>query len=71
MLTHAAMPYREMALINIAFCYSQLGNVGQAKAYYQRTLQEFPTSSMARTALNTYEAMERHIRDEANRANQA
>lgn len=43
--------YKEMALLNIAFCYSQIGNGSKAKEYYQKTLQLFPGSEMAKSAL--------------------
>ena len=40
-----------MALLNIAFCYSQKGNGSKAKEYYEKTLQQFPGSEMAKSAL--------------------
>ena len=43
--------YKEMALLNIAFCYSQKGNGSKAKEYYEKTLQQFPGSEMAKSAL--------------------
>ncbi len=43
--------YKEMALLNIAFCYSQIGNGSKAKEYYEKTLQQFPGSEMAKSAL--------------------
>ncbi|WP_407404818.1 hypothetical protein [Chryseobacterium sp.] len=46
------MSYREMALNNIAFCYSQIGNGMKSKYYYEKTLLEFPNSILAKTALN-------------------
>ncbi len=51
LLSSSAMSYREMALVNIAFCHSQTGNGGLAKAYYERALAEFPDSRIAGTAL--------------------
>ncbi|MBC7809998.1 MAG: tetratricopeptide repeat protein [Burkholderiales bacterium] len=57
MMTPASQSYREMALINIAYCYVQLNNYEQAKAYYQRTLREFPDSSMAQAGLNYVESI--------------
>ena len=47
-----AMSYREMALCNAAFCYSQSGDGTRATALYKQTLQEFPESSIATAALN-------------------
>ena len=47
-----AISYREMALCNAAFCYSQSGDGTRATALYEQTLQEFPGSSLATAALN-------------------
>ncbi len=63
MMTPGAMSYREMALINIAFAYSQIGNGGKAKEYYQRASQEFPGSSMANAALKMIESIEQSSAD--------
>ena len=51
LLSSSRMSYREMALCNIAFCYSQIGDGKTAIEYYARTLQEFPGSGIAQTAL--------------------
>lgn len=59
LLSASKMSYREMALCNMAFCYSQLGNGGQAKTFYQRTLELFPGSTMASTGLKMLESMEK------------
>lgn len=56
LLSSSKMPYTEMSLINIAFCNSQLGNGAKAVEYYNKTLQEFPTSEMAKTALKLIES---------------
>ena len=45
-----------MALVNIAFAYSQIGNGEKAKEYYLRTLDEFPESGMASSALRMIES---------------
>jgi tetratricopeptide (TPR) repeat protein len=58
LLTPSPIPLREMALLNIAFCYSQLGDKENTKAYYERTLREFPDSAMAETALNLITTVE-------------
>ncbi|QDU93638.1 tetratricopeptide repeat protein [Lignipirellula cremea] len=51
MMSPSALSFREMALLNIAFAYSQIGNGPMAKASYQRALQEFPDSGIASSAL--------------------
>lgn len=56
MLSSSRMSYREMALNNIAFCYGQLGNGLEAKNYYEKTLQEFPESGIAKAALSMLNA---------------
>ena len=52
LMSPSGISYREMALVNIAFCHGQLGNAELAKEYYQKTLQEFPDSGMAKASLN-------------------
>jgi len=53
------MTYREMALINIAFAHSQIGDGRTAKAYYERTLRDFPQNSIARAALRLIHSVEK------------
>jgi tetratricopeptide (TPR) repeat protein len=57
MMTPAQQTFREMALVNIAYCYIQLGDKEQAEAYYRRALTEYPTSTMAQTGLDAIETM--------------
>ena len=59
MMSPSAMSYREMALINIAFAYSQIGDGAKAKEYYKRAQEEFPDSGMATAALKMIESVER------------
>jgi tetratricopeptide (TPR) repeat protein len=56
MMTPGAMSYREMALVNIAFAYSQLGDGVQAVEYYRRALDEFPGNQIALAALKMMES---------------
>ncbi len=58
-LSSTKISYSEMALVNIAFCYGQLGDQKNCLAYYRRTLQEFPNSGIAKAALNMLEANEK------------
>lgn len=50
--------YAEMALINIAYCYVQSNNIKLAKEYYQKALELFPDSEMAKGALNMLSTFE-------------
>ena len=52
LLSSSKMCYREMALNNIAFCYSQIGEGDKAVEYYSQTLEEYPDNEMAKAALN-------------------
>lgn len=51
LFSSSKMTYREMALVNEAFCYTQIGEGVRAIEIYERTLREFPESIMAATAL--------------------
>jgi tetratricopeptide (TPR) repeat protein len=58
MLSAAGLSYREMALANIAFCYSQIGRGAEAKQYYQQTLAEYPNNGLALAALAMIQSAE-------------
>ena len=60
LMSCSLMSYREMALINLAFCYVQIGNGGEAKKYYQQALKEFPKSVMANVALSFIQTFEKN-----------
>ncbi len=51
MLSPSSASYREMALANAGFCYSQIGDGVNARKYYERCLELFPDSGIASTAL--------------------
>lgn len=55
LMNPSAMSYREMALINIGYCYVQLGKKEEAREYYQKTLAEFPHSELAKNYLKILE----------------
>ncbi len=55
-MTPSAMSYREMALCNIAFCYSQIGKGEQALKYYQQAISEFPDCGLAEAAIRMIES---------------
>ena len=58
LLSSSNFSYREMALANIGFCYSQIGKGRKSKEYYQRTLDEFPESVLAKSALKMINSVE-------------
>lgn len=58
LLSSSKRSYREMALCNIAFCHTQIGNGQQAKQMYEAILQEFPDNDLALAALNMLRSME-------------
>ncbi|MGH7137545.1 MAG: tetratricopeptide repeat protein, partial [Pirellulales bacterium] len=51
LMSPSAVTYREMALANIGFCYSQIGDGDNARHYYAECLRRFPESGLARAAL--------------------
>jgi tetratricopeptide (TPR) repeat protein len=51
LFSSSKISYKEMALNNCAFCYTQTGEAEKAKAMYQRVLTEYPESYLASTAL--------------------
>jgi tetratricopeptide (TPR) repeat protein len=56
MMSPAALSYREMALLNIAFAHVQASRGAEARASYQRVLREFPDNSLAQAALRLIES---------------
>jgi len=54
MLSSSRIAYREMALLNVAFCLGQTGQREQSIAEYQRTLLEFPESKIAQLSLTMF-----------------
>lgn len=59
LLTPSAVSYREMALVNIAYCYAKMGKDKLAIATYERTLKEFPRNAIAAATLKRIDAAER------------
>lgn len=55
LLSSSRASYREMALLNAAFCFSQTGASDRAVLTYQRCLQLFPGSGIAEAALRMIE----------------
>ena len=58
LLSSSKISYREMALLNVAFCYSQIGDGKKSKDYYLKTIEQFPNSEMANTSLKMIESIE-------------
>lgn len=51
LMSPSAASFREMALANIGFAYSQIGRGDEARAYYEECLKRFPDSGLAAAAL--------------------
>ncbi len=51
LLSSAGMGYREMALVCMGFCYSQIGDGDEAKSTYEECIRRFPGNGMAEAAL--------------------
>ncbi|MBP7275396.1 MAG: hypothetical protein KBA51_04250 [Kiritimatiellae bacterium] len=62
LLSSSRISYREMALLNMAFCHAQAGNGLKAKEFYRRTQAEFPESEMAKASLRMIESAENDAR---------
>jgi len=58
LMSCSAISYREMALVNMGFCYAQIGEAQKARESYQAALDAFPDSAMAATALKMIETFE-------------
>ncbi len=56
LLSSSRASYREMALLNRAFCLGQMGEGVKASDAYRRCLELFPESVMANAALRMIEA---------------
>jgi len=52
LMSASSISYREMALLNAASCFGQLGDIQNSTLYYERALVEFPNSELAMLALN-------------------
>ena len=58
MLNSSAISFQEMALCNIAYCYTQLGDNVHARQYYDRALSEFAESNLATAGLKYLDTIE-------------
>lgn len=55
LFSSSRISYLEMAIINMAVCHGKLGNEVKAKELYEKTLEEFPDSEIAKASLNIME----------------
>ena len=62
LLSPSRMCYREMALVNIAFAWGQLGNGVLMKQAYERAHAEYPENPIALAALQQIAAIEQSAR---------
>ncbi len=58
LMSPSALPFREMALLNMGFCYAQLGDAAKSKECYQAAQQVSPDSAIAKAALAMIETFE-------------
>jgi hypothetical protein len=56
LLSSSRISYREMALLNVAYCYAQMGGGRKSREYYERVIQEFPGSRIAEASLKMFDA---------------
>jgi len=55
-LSPSRISYREMALVNMGFAYSQIGDKKNSIEWYERALEEFPESAIATASLRMLNA---------------
>lgn len=56
LFSSSRVSYLEMAMLNMAFCYGQLGDGPKSKEFYQEVINQFPGSKMAESALKMFDA---------------
>jgi len=56
LLSASRISYREMALLNSAYCYGLIGDGRKMKEYYEKALQRFPKSEIAKLSLQMIES---------------
>ncbi|MDB5268622.1 MAG: hypothetical protein JWP58_1662 [Hymenobacter sp.] len=56
LLSSSRMCYREMALCNIAFCYTQIGEGRKAAELYKQVLGTYPENGLAQVGLKVLES---------------
>ena len=61
LLSSSKVTYREMALLNVAYCYAHLGEGDRSRVFYEKTLAQFPDSAMAMTAIKMLDSAKSSI----------
>ena len=56
LMNPSALSYREMDLLNVAFCYAQIGDRKRARECYESCLARFPGNHLASTAIRALDA---------------
>ncbi|WP_460607608.1 tetratricopeptide repeat protein [Hymenobacter terrigena] len=56
LLSSSRMCYREMALCNVAFCYTQIGEGRKAAELYKQVLETYPENGLAQVGLKVLES---------------
>ncbi len=56
LLSASRISYREMALLNSAYCHGLIGDGRKMKEFYEKTLQQFPLSEIAKISLQMIES---------------
>lgn len=56
LISSSRMSYLEMSMLNMAYCYAQLGKGSKSKELYKETLDQFPDSKMAESALKMFDS---------------
>lgn len=51
LLSLSRICFKEMALVNIGYCYVQMSDRTKAESYYRKALAEFPDSEIAKSTL--------------------
>ncbi len=59
LLSSSRMSYREMALCNIAFCYTQIGEGKKAAEFYREVLKNYPENGLAQAGLKMLESAQK------------
>lgn len=65
LMTPSNTCYREMAMVNMAYCEFHLGNISKAREIYTQTLDQFPTNTLAISGLEAIRQLEQELEESA------